>query len=418
MAFAQGMFEALYGGFETSFKTLPGTPTADKEPVINPAFRPAVNMFQSEALTGSAEPRPVILGKVGVDLSFELEASKESLTMPLKGLFGAPTSAGTTGYYDHYYVLGTQPSMFFEQRHTDISQNLLWKGCYIGEGQFNFESEGLCRVTFSGMGATQTNEGSSTVITGTITDKTGQDPLNYMDGAIKENDVTLGYVQSVNFRINRRLDKRNHIDATNEVGVIFSQVAEVTGTVKASFQDKALLDKALASTETSMECTIYSLGHGLRVLFPTVKFKPTSPITNGTGLADIDFEFTAYARGTASDIAGEVCSKYFTTLALSGLTLIIATDGAADQTVTFAAADDTPTEAAAAINTQTTLCTASVENGRVVIRSDTKGTTSSVKIQVASTADITMGYDNVVHNGYGAKSVLMRVSNASATVQA
>ncbi len=416
------MFEALYMGFETSYKTLPGSPTADKLPVINPQFKPAVTRFRSEALTGSPEPRSVVDGKVGVDFSFELEASKESITAPLKGLFGAPTSAGTTGFYDHYYTLGTLPSCFFEQRHTDISQNFAWEGCYIGEGQFNFEAEGLCKVNFSGMGALQLNEGASTVISGAVADKTGEEPINYLSGVLKLAGSTIAYAQNVSFRVNRGLDKRNHIDSTSYIGVIFGKIAEVSGTMKLSFTDKVVLDYALNSTEISLEVTEYSAGHGVRVVMPTLKLKPSAPITNDTGLNDLDFEFDAYARGTSSNIPGEAVSKYFGTGTIAGLdtlTLVISPDGGANQTVTFAATDDTVAEVVTAINAQTTLMTASAENGRIVIRSDAlTGSSSSIDVKVASTADGTLGFDNVAHAGYSAKSILVRVSNASAAVQA
>jgi hypothetical protein len=66
MPFAQGTAQGIYLLPESSPGTLAGTVTADKVPVVAPSFRPERNEFQSAALTGSAEPRPVIPGKIGV----------------------------------------------------------------------------------------------------------------------------------------------------------------------------------------------------------------------------------------------------------------------------------------------------------------------------------------------------------------
>lgn len=424
MPFAQGMNEALYLIFETSFKVLPGTVNASKVPIINPRFTPAVNRFTSDALTGSPDGRPVIDGKVGVDFSFELESNRESLGTLLKGLFGVPVAEYglASGLFDHYFVLAALPSMQTEMRFTDVSQNLQWGGLYIGSLDASFEAEGLMKATFGGMGAFQINEGSSTIINGAITDKTIDVPLSYLLATIKEAGVAIAYAQMVSLRVDRGLDKRNHIDATNQVGVIFGQIAKVSGTLKTSFQDKALLDKALNSTETSLEIYVpdTSNGCGLKVMTPTIKLKPAAPDTNGTGLADLSFEFDAYARGTASDTAGEVLSRFIGSgaLSLNTKTLVMSIDGGGNQTITFTATETTLALTVTKINATLTGAVASSENGRLVVTSSTKGTASNVNVQASSTAIAIgdLGMSSGSKPGLTAKQIVCRLTNSTATI--
>lgn len=423
MAFSSGMSESFVLGFETSFKVPPATLNVEKEPVANISFKPATNWHFSEAKTGNPEPREPVLGKIGLDASFELECSKDSLPVPLKGLFGAPDTSGTTGFFDHYFTLkSTGPlSMFAEQQFTDISQYLYYNGLYLGKADFRIEPEGLMKATFGGMGA-KMRRFSSSQVNGATTDRTGSSPVNYLPGVLKQGGAVIAYIQSASVSVDRQLDKRSHIDSTNEIGVIFSQIAKVTGSFKASFQDGAMLDLALAGTETSAEFQLWDsvTGHGVNITLPTIKIKPAGVTSNGTGLNDLDFEFEGYGRTGATATKAEVWSKFFTAEAgLNLLTLIFALTGSgapADQTVTFETGDDTPTEIAAEINAETTDMTAAVENGRVVVRPDNAAHT--IQVTAPSTADVLLGFDNAVHSSYSGKSIIVRVSNAQATVLA
>jgi flagellar hook protein FlgE len=78
---------------------------------------------------------------------------------------------------------------------------------------------------------------------------------------------------------------------------------------------------------------------------------------------------------------------------LSGLTFIVEVDNSGlDQTVTFAATDDTATEVAAAINAQTTGLTATVTpTGTIQVTSDRPGSTAQLEIK-AGTANATLGF--------------------------
>jgi hypothetical protein len=403
MPHAQGMSESLYIGFESSFKTLPGSVTADKVPVISPNIRPSRNKFTSQALTGSPEPRNTVFGKIGVEGDIRAECSPTSLYPWLKGLYGTPTTGGTSDLYHHRFNLGTMLSMFFESRHADLTKYFVHKGIYIGSGAFQFPTEGIMEATFGFMGATSAVSSGSSIINSTITDRTTLKPLSYLYGRLKRDGSTVAYVKLLTVDVNRRLGKDTAIDETNEIAVIFSEVAEVTGRITALFTEPNLYDDSLLGTELSLEIWVpYGSGQGFMLYLPVVILDPFSRVTNGTGLVTLEGGFTAQTTGSTK---AKVFSKFFSNeTGLDTLTLVISVDGGGDQTVTFAATDNAPEEVVTVINDGTTGCTASVlrQNGEtgavVVIESDTAGT-GTIQVKSASTADTTLGFDNAVHSG-------------------
>lgn len=415
---AQGTSESLILGFENGFKTMPTAPvTGDKVPVTNPNIRPERNKFTSNALTGSPEPRPIIFGKVGVAGSFGLECNPASLMPACKGLFGGVRSSGVTGVYAVEYYLSSMLPMFVQQNHTDINQFILWNGIYVGSTTWTFGSEGLMEATFNVTGAKQSRFGTSQV-GGTVTDRTGYEPFSYLAVRIRQGGTTIGYSQTVEVTIDRKLNKAMAQDQTNEVAVVFSEVAEIMGKMTALFPDGALMDLALSGAETSLEIWLPSVnGYGVLVELPTIKFRPPAVVTNGTGLVTQELEFDAYGKAGVSKFPGRVRSGYWTTAtlpALDTLTLVLSPDGGADQVVTFTAPanfDAVVTQ----INAQTTGLTALVDRqaddtgGVLRIESDTKGTGSSIQVKATSTADVLLGLDNAVHTGLDGKSILVTI---------
>lgn len=427
MAFASGMSEALYVGFETSFKILPGTFNAYKVAVINPRFTPAVGRFTSNALTGLAQPRSPAFGKQGLDWSMEVEGSKENFAPFLRGHFGAPLAdqgyAGPPLIYDHYFGFAAMPSLAIEERHTDISKNFARQGAYAGSMDMTCDAEGLNTATFGGIGAFQTNESSATIINGTITDLSGSLPFNLVAGTVKVGGTAAAYIQQVSIRSNRGLDKRNHIDGTNQVGVVFSQIPTVELGIRASFQDTDLLDKSINNTETSLELFILELntGYGLKIYCPTIVIRPGAPETAGTGLANINLTADAYARGSASDIAGEILGKYIGTGTITGLntkTLVAKADAFTDETFTFTSTEETGLAAVVTkINATAVNLTADQEMGRLRLSSKTKGTSSKIRVNVSSTSLALLGFTaSVDYTGFASQSIVARLTNATATV--
>jgi len=425
MPYASGQAESLYMGLEASYKTLPGTAVADKLSVISPAIMPNVSEFTSQALSGSPSPRPNVYGKVKVGGSFQLECSVDSLQMPLRALMGkAPANAGVVGSYDHTYEFSAvTESWFIEQKHADITQFLQWKGNYCDGAVFNFTAEGLMQATFNIVGAQQT-VAQATIINSTITDQTSSSPIEYMAATVTQAGSSLSTVaQTITLNMNRNLTPILAMDGTNQLVGYAGAIASFDGTLTTLFSDNTLLDLAMAGTETSLSvlCPAPVLGLGLKVIMPTLKFRPTGPTTAGAGLNTVNFAFKPYAKGSASNVPGQAQSKYLLPTVTIGAgttdSLKIKIDGAAAITVTLTAGARTPTQLVSDINTAISATgTASVENGRVVIKSKaTTGSASSVQIDATGTAQTVLGFDTVLHSGYNAAPIIFVLTNTQAT---
>jgi Phage tail tube protein len=423
--YAQGMKEALYLGLESSFKVMPTTVNGVKVPVINPSLKPSRNTFTSQALTGSPEPRPIRFGKTGCDGSFTIEGSQDSLATPLYGMFGAADVSGTTGFYDHIFTMDNPKPMWFEEQHTDISQYAQANGMYIGSAAFNLAAEGLMQVAFTAMGA-KYKLAASSFINGTSVDQTGDLPLSYLYNAVEIGGSANGILESLTLNVNRNLGKQSAMDATNELAVIFSQIASVSGTIKALFTDETVMNYGLNGTETSLRVFIPAgSGLGMVIYMPTVVFSPGSITTNGTGLCSIDGNFTAYARGSASDIAPVIRSKWFETVTIgSGTTdsFKIKVDGASAQGETLTAGasqtpEDIQTDLAGLTGCVVSLERQTGETGaRVVITDSAKGSSKSLQIDATGTAQTVLGFDTTAHDGYDAKSIVITLMNAASSI--
>lgn len=107
------------------------------------------------------------------------------------------------------------------------------------------------------------------------------------------------------------------------------------------------------------------------------------------GSFNYTFDVPAQAKAT---IDGDVDLTGLTLASLNGLTLILTPDGGGGpQTITFTAPANVA-DIAVQANTQTTLMTFSIIQGKYLrIESDTEGPTSSLSIDTASTADMVLG---------------------------
>ena len=419
MANAQGTNESLIIGNETSFKVMPGSPTGDKLPVINPSFRPTRNKFKPASLTGSAEPRGIALGKIGVDWQFGLDANPASLQSVLNNILPSRRQYGLGPLYVNDFCLGALVSKFAQQSLADITKHFLANGLYFGSISMSIGAEGNMEAQVAGKAAKMPAAVGASVVTGTVTDRTGYDPFSYLLVRVKSGGTTLAYSQQVDLSIDRKLGQSVAQDQTNEQAIIFSEIADVTGSMLALVPDSVLFDAALVGADTSLEIWVPGLT-GYAVLFElaTIKFDPAEIQTNGTGMVQQRLGFEAQGKTGQSKYPGRNWSNYLTVAAfpaLNTLTLVIAADGGGDQTITFTASETTPDLAVTKINTTLTGALASVDRqagdtgGVIRIESLTKGTTSSINVKAASTADALLGFDNNVHAGKDGVSVLATV---------
>lgn len=421
MAFAQGTAESIVIGPEASFKTLPGTVNGWLIPVESPTATPDKQTFQPNSLTGQPEPRGVAHGKFTVPAGYNLECNPASVVPTFKGFFAGETLIGGMAvakpvYPHRFHLANPIPPYFREQRHTDITVYELLKGFYHGQLMLKFTDVGFMSAQVSGRAGEVAYNGA-TVAAGTVIDCTGYLPFDYINTRFKKGGTTIGYAKSQEITIDRKLVEATAQDQTQFLAAIGSEIPTVNGRITTLFTSDVILADALDGDQTSIEIWLpYENGFGLLVELPSLKPKPGAITTQGTGFNEVNFAFDAYGL-SSTGIPGRVWSGYWTTATLVGLsldtkTLIVSGDGGADETFTFQAGDTTMDLLAARINATAIRVIASVDRmpgdtgGVLRIQSLTSGSTSTVQVQAASTADALLGFVNTSQAGLSGKSIV------------
>lgn len=421
---ASGMRESFVMGLETSFKTLPATPTGSLVPSYGPSFALDRNKFQSEALNADPNPNAVIVGKkwVTVDTG-KIDGSPVSFMDPWRSIFGPQDTTGTSALQQHLFYLSpskAQESWFFENRHADLAKYPRFLGGYLGNASHSVESEGIFTGQFTGLAARQVNPTpSATCVTGTLTDRTTLLPFSQLFAFIRRDGVKVGYAKMMNFTVNRQLDKDFSMDETDEVACVYSKKAIVSGTITARFEDTSFLDDSASGIECSLDFRVPQ-GLGLAALgfFPKVILTPFKRVTNGSGLVTIEGGFDAY--GSGAQFRGQTRSRFWVTdNALPTLTFKIKTNlTPSGATFTAGSLDITPDLIATGINATSGLSgIASVERmagetgGVLVLTAPTNGAGGYVQVDSTSTGAIQAGFDTVQHLGLDGVAIVLMLLN-------
>jgi len=166
------------------------------------------------------------------------------------------------------------------------------------------------------------------------------------------------------------------------------------------------------------------------VIWPCGKYKPFGPKSQGQDVIMQDLEFDAYSRGAASNVPGEALSKFFTSVVITvGVndSFKPKVDGGAPIAITLTPGTRTfsqiLTQVSAAMVGGTAVgefltydANGAVTGGRIrIVSSALTGSGSSIQIDATGTAQATLGFDTVVHPGFDAVDMMVRLSNADAT---
>jgi hypothetical protein len=239
--------------------------------------------------------------------------------------------------------------------------------------------------------------------------------------------TAIAYAQQIKIDIDRQMEGVKTIDGTNTLADLISKIASVKVSLKALFQDATLFNAAINSTEVSLDVFVPSttLGYGLKITMPTVKFMPNGPVTNGPGgLVTVELSGDAYGTASTSVLPAIMYTKGFTGVTVGAGTtdtLVWKIDGGGSLTTTLTAgAGRTPTQIATDITATSgfsAVATATVENGRVMIQSkqvSLTGVSSSVET-VSGNGLANLGLPTAVYNGLSQKSIRIILTNGDAS---
>ena len=262
------------------------TPAGNMNALRHTSCGLAVNKdtFQSAELRTDRQISDLRHGDIQVGGPIAMELSYAEYDDLLEGaLFGDWTNdvlkAGTTSH-----------SYSFRRRFDDIGVNGVFTGCMVDTFNLSIPANAMVTGSFGIIGkeGTYADQESEDTVTASET----YSPFDSFTGEIKEGGSVIAVVTSLDFTLANALDPASVVGA-NTAPTITSGSSLLTGTVSAYFQTKALLDKFINETESSLELTLESGNVDYSINIPRLKYTGGDNPANDQGPIMIGMPFQA-----------------------------------------------------------------------------------------------------------------------------
>ena len=214
----------------------------------------------------------------------------------LKAAFGDPATTGT-GPYSHKFKAGIveRPYITFEQQFTDLAspRYFQYTGCKINGLSFSAGDDGELVANFEVVGS---NRNIATTSFDTSPTVLGFARLKNNQLSLKEGGSSVFNTKLVDLNINWNCDTSQYVIGGGGIlGSIPDGVMSVSGNLNALFEDTTLLEKAVNSTESSIEITFEAASTSKLVFnLPELKYTPDDPGIEGPQGIAVSLPFSAY----------------------------------------------------------------------------------------------------------------------------
>lgn len=264
MPFAQGSRTQLAYVSEVTYGSTPSTPAMVSVPFNTHSLDLTKTRVQSAEITPDRMPRIDRHGQrtVAGDIVVEMRPADYDFLLEA-AMFGAfSTNVLNTGT--------TVKSFTAEDGALDITQYRAFTGCMVNTMQISVAPNQMTMATFGIIGKDMTQ--STTPLDASLTAASGNEPFDSYSGAITEGGSAIAYVNSIDFTLNNNLNPAFVLGATTTPQMEFGQ-STLEGTMTVYYQDKALIDKFLGETESSLQIVMNDrvAGKDYTVLMPRIK---------------------------------------------------------------------------------------------------------------------------------------------------
>jgi len=295
MSFANGAQHSLHYIAETTYGTTPSTPGFSPLPHTGTTLNVSKDAVESEKLRGDRQVEDFRHGNktVGGEITCELEyeAFDDLIEAALCGTWAADIlKAGTT-----------RRSFTMQRKFADLdtAEFHTYTGCEINSMAISVSPNAMVGCTFGVVGK-DLSLATSAITGSTFGSDVGNTPFDSFTGSISEGGSSIATVTSIEFTL------ENGIEPLFSVG---SQVtsrpsigrSRVTGTLTTYFDSKALYEKFINETSSSITLTLTDLdGNDYEFDFSNVKYNSGQPDVSGEGTVTVAMDFIALFDSTDS----------------------------------------------------------------------------------------------------------------------
>lgn len=284
MAIANGAQHSLQYVAETSYGTTPATPTWSVLPHTGTSLALTKDAIESEKLRGDRQVEDFRHGNKSVsgDVSSELEfgAFDDLLEAVMCGSWASDVvKAGTT-----------RRSFTFERKFGDLAtpEYHRYSGCEINTMSLSVSPNSMVTATFGVIGKDLTIATSATGTNGT---DSGNTPFDSFTGSISEGGSTIATVTALELSLENGIEPLFSIGSQTTSRPSIGK-SRLTGTLTTYFESKALYEKFLNETSSSISLTLTDLdGNSYTIELGNVKYNSGQPDVSGEGAVTIAMEF-------------------------------------------------------------------------------------------------------------------------------
>jgi len=309
MTQATGALSKLVLGFQTDAETTAAAGFV--MPINKSTLKSKRNQITPATIRGNLNPVEPSDGNLSVAGDIEVPVDSIAMWYWLKAAFGAPDTVGSESPWTHTYAAGdpdvVRPYLTIEHQflNLDVPQYFMYKGCKVNSMSLSMGADAELVATLSIVGTTETIGTSS--FDGSATE-VNMSRLKNNQMSLKEGGATLANGKTVDLTINWNCDTDQYvINGGGVLGSIPDGVMNVSGNLNALFENVSLLNKAINSTESSMEATFSaSASSSLTITMPELKYTRNSPGIDGPKGISISLPYGAYYDNATEETSVQI----------------------------------------------------------------------------------------------------------------
>jgi len=292
---ATGALSKLIMGFESTFGTL----AADgfELPIIKSTLKATRNKTSSAVLRGDYNPVKPTGGNYTVAGQITVPLDSVAVWYWLKAAFNSLVTTGASPYVHTFKMTGItkRGSISIEHQYLDLAtpKYFQYTGCKISSISGSVGGEGELLLNLDIVGSARTIASASF---DAAPDVITLSPLDNTHTTIKEGGASFADSDDWSFNVGWNPDTSKYlIGGGGKLGTIPDGIMKVGGTNNFLFKDTVLLEKAINSTETSLEITATKAADSkIVLLFPEAQYNETDPGIDGPQGIAIGLEWLGY----------------------------------------------------------------------------------------------------------------------------
>lgn len=298
MTIANGAQHSLHYVAESTYGTTPTTPTWTPVPHTGTNLALSKDGIESEKLRGDRQVEDFRHGNRSIagDVSAELEygAFDDLMEAALCGTWSTDVlKAGTT-----------RRSFTFERKFGDLAtpEYHRYTGCEVNTMALSVSPNSMVSVTFGLIGkdlALATTQVASSVYSADL----GNSPFDSFTGSITEGGSAIATVTQIDLSLENGIEAMFAVGSQTTLRPSIGK-SRVTGTLTTYFESKALYEKFINETASSIALTLTDVdGNDYLIEIGNVKYNSGQPDVSGEGSVTIAMEFVGlYDATDASNI--------------------------------------------------------------------------------------------------------------------